>query len=128
MNILIFFCPVLNASRGWIPPASVLLVPVTMQWVGPEPAEREPSSRSCEALENLIHSGCSYPVLCAGVLEILERTLKASTEHGEEASEYFGGEEEGMFESNVGIKENINKESCNTTLKNLLEFSNAEMA
>lgn len=127
MNILIFFCPVLNASRGWIPPTSVVLVPVTVQWVGLEPAERELSSHSCEALENLIHSGCSHPVLCAGVLEILECMLKASTEHGEEASEYFGGKEEGMFESNVGIKENINKASRKMTLKNLMEFSGAEM-
>lgn len=39
-----------------------------------------------------------------GVLQILECTLKVSTEHGEELSEYFGGEEEGMIESNVGIK------------------------
>lgn len=48
-------------------------------------------------------------------------------ELGEEVSECFGGEEEGMSESNGGVKGNINKESHNTTLKNLLEFSGAEM-
>lgn len=125
MNILIFFCLVLDASREWVFPASMLLVAVTVQQVGLEPAESKPNNLSCEALENLIHLGCSHPVLCAGVLQILECMLKASTEHGEEVSEYFG--EEGMIESNVGIKENINKESHNTTLKNLLEFSSAEM-
>lgn len=53
--------------------------------------------------------------------------VKASTQHGEEVSEYFGGEKEGMIKSNVGIKENINTASRNTTLKNLLELSGAEM-
>jgi len=41
--------------------------------------------------------------------------------------ECFGGEEEEIIKSNVDIKENINKESHNMTLKNLLEFSSAEM-
>lgn len=58
------------------------------------------------------------PNLCA---------LEARAEHSGEVSECFGGEEEGMIESNIGIKENINKESHNMTLKNLLEFSSAEM-
>lgn len=105
----------------------MLLVPVTVQQVGLEPAETKSSSLFCEGLENLIHLRCSHPLSCARLLQILECTLKASTEHGEELSEYFGGEEEGMIKSNIGKKENINKASHNMTLKILLEFSSAAM-
>lgn len=41
------------------------------------------------------------------------------TEHGEEVSECFG-REEGMSKSNRDVKENINKKSCNMTLKKFI--------
>jgi len=62
MNILIFFCPALVASREWVPPVSELLVPVTVQQAGLEPAESKPHSLSSEALENVIDSRCSHPL------------------------------------------------------------------
>lgn len=75
-------------------------------------------------MEDLIHLGCSHPVLCAGYCKCWS---VHRTECGEELSECFGGEEEAMSKSNGGVKGNINKASHNTTLKNLLEFSSAGM-
>lgn len=79
---------------------------------------------SGETVEDLIHLGCSHPVLCAGCCKSWS---VHRAERGEEVSECFCGEEEGMRESNGGVKGNINKKSHNMTLKNLLEFSSAEM-
>lgn len=67
---------------------------------------------------------CFHPLLCAGYCKSWSVHRR---EHGEEVSECFGGEEEGMSESNGGVKGNINKKSHNMTFKNLLEFSSAEM-
>lgn len=85
---------------------------------------KQANSLSGGTVEDLIHLSCSHPVLCAGYCKSWSAH---KTEHGEEVSACFGGEEEGMSQSNGGVKENINKKSHNTTFKNLLEFSSAEM-
>lgn len=87
-------------------------------------AYSKPSSLSGEPVEGLIHLGCSHPVLCAGCCKSWS---VPRTERGEEVSECFGGEKEGMSKSSGGGKGNINKKSHNMTLKTLLEFSSAEM-
>lgn len=92
--------------------------------VGRTGAYRKPSSLSGETVEGLIHLGCSHPVLCAGCCKSWSAHR---TECGEEVSECFGGEKERMSKSSGDVKESINKKNHNTTLKNLLEFSSAEM-
>lgn len=117
----------LDAAEDSIPQLWSFQPPPVGQQAGVEPAKGTPSRFPSRALENLtLLVVLFFSAWRFWVLQSLFM-LKASTEHSEEVSECFGGEEEGMIESNVGIKENINKESHNMTLKNLLEFSSAEM-
>lgn len=69
MNIHVF-CLVLDASREWVLPLPVILVPVTVQRVGLEPVERKARSLSCEALEKLLYLRCFHVLLRVTVLQI----------------------------------------------------------